>query len=253
MRIGLPTHPRRDIIEEIAWIGEHGFDFADLFFEPDKGDIDHIEPKEVRKALRDYDLDSIGHTAWYLPIGSPCRALREKAVEILIDHVVAFAEIECRKVTVHANWPPGLFSEEEGIAYQTESLCELSERSKKYGITILYESGDTGYDCMENIERILSLNPDVSFHADIGHLNLYDRDPVEYLDYFRDRIEHVHLHDNNGLMDLHLPVGAGNIEWRLVVSKLKEFYDKTVTLEVFSREEEYILLSKRILESLLDE
>ena len=251
MQIGLPTHPRRDIIEEIRWIGDCGFDFVDLFLEPDEGDLDHINPRAIRQTLRSCDLGSVGHTAWYLPIGSPCRALREKAVEILIDHLVAFAEIECPKMTVHANWPPGLFSVEEGLAYQTESLHALSERAREYGITILYELGDTACDSRENIEAILNRNPDVAFHADIGHLNLHGRDPAEYLEYFKDKIEHVHLHDNNGLADLHLPVGAGHIEWKPVVETLKAFYDKTVTLEVFSREEEYILLSREILMRML--
>ena len=36
MQIGFPTHPRKDMVDEIHWIGANGFDFADLFFEADR-------------------------------------------------------------------------------------------------------------------------------------------------------------------------------------------------------------------------
>ena len=57
----------------------------------------------------------MGHTAWYLPIGSTLKNLRDGAVEIIRKYFEEFTEMECRKVTVHANWPSGMFSESEGI------------------------------------------------------------------------------------------------------------------------------------------
>jgi sugar phosphate isomerase/epimerase len=58
----------------------------------------------------------------------------------------------------------------------------------------------------------------------------------------------VHVSDNRGGEgDLHLPLGAGNIDWRSAIRALKRAgYDGTVTLEVFSREREYLRASKRL-------
>ena len=36
IRLGFPNHPRRELSAEIAWIAESGFDFIDLFLEPDR-------------------------------------------------------------------------------------------------------------------------------------------------------------------------------------------------------------------------
>ena len=33
MKVGFPNNPRRDILEEIEWIGKNKFDFVDLFLE----------------------------------------------------------------------------------------------------------------------------------------------------------------------------------------------------------------------------
>lgn len=244
MKIGFPTYPRNDIIEEIRWIGNNGFDFADLFFEADKAEADQIDPAAVRSALDQYGLDCVGHTPWYLPIGSPSRALRASAVEILKQYVLLCSRIPCSKLTVHGNWAFGLFTAEEAIGYQTESLQTLATFAGGYGVTIMYESINTPRDSVKNIRKILELNPEVDFHADIGHLNLYGKDPAACLVELKDRLSHVHLHDNNGQTDLHLPMGAGMIRWDHLIKTLKSFYDGTITLEVFAPDRAYALLTK---------
>jgi sugar phosphate isomerase/epimerase len=57
----------------------------------------------------------------------------------------------------------------------------------------------------------------------------------------------VHVHDNVGADDLHLPLGSGTVDWLAVVGALKAVgYDGTVTLEVFDTEPEYVDLSLRL-------
>ena len=245
MKIGFPTYPRNQMVDEIHWIGNNGFDFADLYFEADKAEAHQVDPKAVRAALDQYGLDAIGHTAWYLPIGSPSKPLRENAVEILKRYVELCSKIQCYKLTVHANWAFGLFTPEEVIGYQTESLQALTAFSGDFGVKIIYEAVDTVRDSIENIRKILELNPEIDFHADLGHLNLHGKDPAACIVEFKDRLSHVHLHDNNGRADLHLPMGAGTIRWDHVIRTLKSCYDGTITLEVFSPDNEYVLLTRK--------
>ena len=244
MKVGFPNNPRKELKKEIKWIGDHGFHFIDLFLEPDQGEPERIDNREIKEQLDYYGLDRIGHTAWYLPFGSPFQELRACAVEIMKRYLDAFVEIGCRKVTVHTNWPPSLFSEEEGVKFQTESLQSILSFAKEAGVRILLEPLNTVHDHALNIDSLLALNEGLYFHADIGHLNLFGREPVEYLLRYKDKLEHVHLHDNNGYDDLHLPMGAGNIDWDRLLSVLKTFYDGTITLEIFSKDKEYVLYSK---------
>ncbi|MEA2475819.1 MAG: hypothetical protein QOC87_18, partial [Actinomycetota bacterium] len=95
--------------------------------------------------------------------------------------------------------------------------------------------------------------PEARFHLDVGHANLrlgkHEKNRAKsLLDAFGDRLVHVHLSDNRGgEQDLHLPLGAGTIDWKQVARQLQEAgYDGTVTLEVFSREREHLRTSRRL-------
>ncbi|NJN67583.1 MAG: sugar phosphate isomerase/epimerase [Chloroflexaceae bacterium] len=57
---------------------------------------------------------------------------------------------------------------------------------------------------------------------------------------------HVHLSDNRLRRDDHMPLGAGRIGWPRVIQLIqKTGYDDTITLEVFSTDPDYVLLSAR--------
>lgn len=253
MKIGFPNNPRKNILEEIEWTGKNGFDFVDLFLEEDKAVPEKIDVEKTKRLLQKYKLDVVGHTAWYLPIGSPSRSLREAAVSEAIRYFAIFSKLGVGHVTIHANWPPAMFSEEEGIELQVESLKKLITAAKKYKIEVMYEPIDGRRDTPENIEKILKAVPDLHLHVDTGHMNLFGRKPDEVIERFHKRIVHVHLHDNNCKEDLHLPMGCGKINWEKTLRILKKYYNGTITLEIFSRDKDYVLLSKDKLRKMWNE
>ena len=103
---------------------------------------------------------------------------------------------------------------------------------------------------LEVIEELLELVPLLRFHLDSGHAKL-DRDHDrwnDYIDRLASKLAHVHLSDNDGTADQHLPLGAAprsTTNWPKHIRKLKASgYDSTITLEVFAPEKEYLLLSR---------
>jgi sugar phosphate isomerase/epimerase len=56
------------------------------------------------------------------------------------------------------------------------------------------------------------------------------------MDQLGDRISHVHIHDNVGKKDEHLPLGKGTINWKQVMDKLSDYKGIFVT-EMSSIEE----------------
>lgn len=247
MKIGFPTNPRKDIYSEIDWITENGFDFVDLFMEPDLNEITKIDPVKLSQYINERQLSSVGHTAWYLPIGSPLKELRAAAIQILKDHVEFFGSLHCKKMTVHSNWPSGMFSAQEGINYQADSLREIVRFAKEYDVKIMLEPIGSKLDSLLNVEQILMGTEGLFLHLDVGHANLCNRNPIHFINQFEDKLLHVHLHDNDGRGDLHNPLGTGNVQWKKVVHALKAFYKETVTLEIFSPNKDYILMSKEML------
>jgi sugar phosphate isomerase/epimerase len=52
---------------------------------------------------------------------------------------------------------------------------------------------------------------------------------------FGPRIQHVHISDNNGRADEHLPPGRGSIDFRWLVLNLKKIgFQGSVTFEIFT-------------------
>jgi len=57
-------------------------------------------------------------------------------------------------------------------------------------------------------------SPFFALCLDIGHLNVFSElSPSNWVKRMRKRLQYVHLHDNNGEKDEHLPVGKGNIDF----------------------------------------
>ena len=83
---------------------------------------------------------------------------------------------------------------------------------------------------------------------DTGHANIGSKGADRALDFikkFGNRIEHIHANDNMGKEDNHLPLGVGTVDFQQVIAALKSIgYDRTVTLEVFSRDRDYLRLSR---------
>lgn len=72
----------------------------------------------------------------------------------------------------------------------------------------------------------------LGFCYDSGHENCYDKG-YGFLDVYRDKVFALHLHDNDGINDIHAIPGDGNIDWENISSKLKEIrYDGAISLEV---------------------
>jgi sugar phosphate isomerase/epimerase len=77
----------------------------------------------------------------------------------------------------------------------------------------------------------------------------------ELLAAYGSRLQHVHLHDNKGgTADLHLPLGAGNIETVHYVRSLQAAgYDGTITLEVFTPDRHHLEYSRDVLRQVWDD
>lgn len=251
MKIGFPSHPRKNLIKEIEWIGRNGFDFVDLFLEEDCATPQKIDVEKIKKVLEKYNLSAVGHTAWYLPIGSPVKSLREATVKETVKYFKIFSKLSVKYVTIHASWlPSDLFSPKESINFQISTLQKLVKEAKKYHLNLMYESIDTAKDTIENVSTILKAVPKLFFHLDTGHTNLFKRKPEKFVEKFYTKLRHVHMHDNFGESDLHLPLGKGSISWKKFIPILKKYYDGTITLEIFSGSKNDVLSSKEKLKNL---
>ncbi|MEX1026484.1 MAG: sugar phosphate isomerase/epimerase family protein [Candidatus Paceibacterota bacterium] len=259
MQIGAMNHPGRNPIEEIDWIGENGFDFVDFTLEPPTAAPEQVDAAAVRSALQRHGLGVVAHTAYYLPISSPFTVVRQASLEAFRFALSASKEIGATVMNTHYRRLPPFFSSEQAVEWHAEVLTPLCEEAADLGVTIVMEHAPHGgQDQLENCVAIMEKVPLLRFHLDSGHTKVerhYDRWD-EYLERLGDKLLHVHLSDNDGTEDQHLPLGAprSGTNWPDHIRKLKATgYDGTITLEVFSPQREHLLLSRDLLREWWDE
>jgi sugar phosphate isomerase/epimerase len=246
--IGAMNFPGRSVAKEIHRIAEDRFDFVDLTLEPPAAWLPN--GKEVGRLVGDLGLFAVGHTPWHLPIASPFPVLRDKAGDLFREALDVFADAGVQLVNVHPDQRVPLHSQDQIRKLNSESISQLADDASQRGITLMVENLDRGYEAMQGV---LDDVPAVGFHLDVGHANLRLGQAERIrtgalLEAFGSRLKHVHISDNRGGgEDLHLPLGAGTIDWKETIRLLKRHgYDSTVTLEVFSREREHLRSSRRL-------
>lgn len=122
-----------------------------------------------------------------------------------------------------------------------DSMQELCDFAADMDIVIAIENmpnlpqifGRHPDEMLDILEQVGSKNAGVTL--DLGHANtmgLVD----EFLDKCLDRVVHMHIHDNQGIRDEHLPLGEGSIDWKSVMGKLSDYKGLMVT-EMGSLEE----------------
>lgn len=249
MKIGAMNNPMGNILKEIQWIGENKFDFIDLTLEPPCAYAKDIELDSVREMIEKYNLEAVGHTAYYLPFASPFSSFMELALKELRICFETFQALGISKVNIHADEnSASIFSKDRALLRNIKTMKVANDEAKRYGIKLMIENTMRILGVTDELDKLFDEIPDMGFHLDVGHanLNVDGNRTDELLARFHKRLEHVHFSDNKGgIADLHLPLGAGLIPWDKIVSSLKKYgYDGTITLEVFSRDKRYLLASR---------
>lgn len=244
MRLGAMNDPRQNACEEARWIAEHGFDFLDLTIEGPGAAVEQIDRAELRAILDGSGLGIMGHTAWYLPFASPFARVRQAAIESTVDLFETFAELGIQWVTVHVARGHKAFDHNDILRWNGESFSQLAERAKEYNLSIMVEHVPDHDLRISDLRTILNADARLGFHLDVGHAFVGGDKLEGLLKAFHKRLVHVHLSDNWYRTDDHLPLGAGRIEWPRAIQLIKHAgYDDTITLEVFSPDRDYLLLS----------
>lgn len=248
MVIGAMNNPSRDVVQQIQAFASYGMDFIDLTLEPPAAATWLVDPAAIRAALDATGLGLVGHTAFYLPIGSPFESLRRAAREELRRAFAIFATLGARWVNLHADGHAPLHDRAYVTARNLESLRELLEDAHAAGVGLMLENTPGRFNTANALGALLDALPDLGLHLDIGHCNLQTEENTadELLRRYGSRLRHLHLHDNKGGWgDLHLPLGCGTLDARHYVRALRRIgYDGTITLEVFTDDPRYLMLSR---------
>lgn len=256
MQIGAMNHPMQNLLTQIDLFHRHGFTFLDFTLEPTT-EPPALDSRTIKQALAAHLMPAVGHTFWALPIAHPVAAVRHAAIETIEGYLDFFTDVGVTLVNVHPDDRVPMAGPDEIVARNVEAFGRLASFAAERGQTVMAENTPGLFSKPDTLARLFAAVPALAFHLDIAHANLRtERNTTpQLLAQFRDRLRHVHMSDNRGgADDLHLPLGAGHVNWKQAVGWLKRAgYDDTITLEVFTPDPDYLWLSQRKLRAWWDD
>ena len=232
MKIGASTLAgiEFELEKTLDFIENLGIEYAELV---------HQYPAEFidSEILESYSLKYSIHAPFMdVNIASPQEQSRLNSIAQIKSSIDLANEINAEAVVVH----PGLISflankyfKKEVYEFANESIKEIGDYAKDLGVMATIENMPN-FESMiyQNIVDLNQLLVENEMHMtlDIGHANHVGYAPDEMI---FDSIKHVHVHDNLGDDDSHLPLGEGSIDLKYIIDTLEsKNYDGIYILEV---------------------
>jgi sugar phosphate isomerase/epimerase len=261
MFYGAVNSPLRPILDEVKAIAELKFDYLELAMDPPYCDSKNLKKKkrEIQESLAQHNLELVCHLPTFLSTADLTDGIRQASIDETLDSLEVAAEMEPLKVVLHPSYMMGLgtFLPDLARVHAMESLEIIVEKAHALGLCLCLENMFPRTQWLINPEEfvdILAKFPTANLLLDVGHAHIDDpkgEKCLRFIEMFPGRIGHVHVSDNFGKEDQHLPIGAGIIDFSRVVKALKGIgYDDTITLEVFSRDRDYLKISKKKMEEM---
>jgi sugar phosphate isomerase/epimerase len=197
------------------------------------------------KLLKKYKMFAIGHTSWWIELGSQYEPVRQGWLVECKKIIRLCNELGIKLLNFHSHSRGTYISDKNGkkivLNNFVKSLRELVEYGRRYNVEIMLENAAEKGEITElkDLKYIVDRVPGLKIHLDVGHAFIYGgmKNIENCIKTFKNKIVHIHMHDNHGKTDEHLPIGAGSIDYKKVIKLLKDIkYNKTITFEVFSKD-----------------
>ncbi len=250
---------RNQITEKLKKVGFDCYDYAlcgewatpkPIFSQPKEVWVNHY--KEERKMIEGEGMTVNQTHATFRSDFDPehLYEFTPMVIDQLKREIEATAILGAKYIVIHPiNMAIKWKNKQEDFERNMTEFAKLAPILKEFGVKNGVENmfawdADTGRNChtgcstTEDLIRYLDgLNDREAFCncLDVGHMNIHHINPADTVRKLGDRMELMHVHDNNGNTDQHLPIGLGIIDWEDFASALKEInYKGVLSLEVSS-------------------
>lgn len=168
---------------------------------------------------------SIHPPAWDVNMASYTGPVREMSIRIYREAIDIAQRLRAAYVVLHVGWRgAACFPAAEYLARAEDAIRPLVPDAREAGVRIAVENvgwlGSEICDQAEFTALIHRLPEGAGALLDVGHARLAGWDLDAALRDLAPRMIAVHLHDNNGRSDQHLPIGQGLTDWASVLPAL---------------------------------
>lgn len=262
MLFGAMNFPVKPVLEEIEAFAQLGFDYLELAMDPPMAHHRVIAGQQtaIAKSLKRHNLGLVCHLPTFLSTADLADAIRKASLEEMLQSLDVAAQLGAKKAVLHPSMVFGMggFVLDTVKEHAFTFISTMVSAAQRMEITI----------CLENMmprnmlgvepqyfEEIFNEFPSLALTLDTGHANMGDSGGYrlkQLVTRFGDRLGHIHVSDNRGVYDDHLPVGSGTVNFSALIRELKKSgYDETLTLEVFVDNRQMLVDSRERIKKLL--
>lgn len=253
MKYGAMNLPTKSIIKEIEELGKLGFDYIELTIDAPEATPEIIlkDKDRIKETLSAHQLEIMAHLPTFLSIADLYKSIRNTSINEYIKALEAGTALGIKKFVIHPGSIRGLGKQvkHKATKYADESLALIVSKAAELNVTLCIENmfPDTFSPTEPHeFEKFFLNHPELRFTLDIAHAHIgtkKDRS-TEFIRRYAEKLSHIHISDNYGKEDSHLPIGVGMIDFRKIFKELNNIgYDESITLEVFSRDRDYLKMS----------
>ncbi len=257
--MNLPLNP---VLNEISLFSGMGFDYLELTMDAPLGHYAVIQKqkKEILQALADHNMGLVCHLPTFVYTADFTESIRRISLEEMLASVETAAELEPLKTVLHPGMISGLgiIAKDTARKYALESLETVVQKAEEIGLFLCLENMPPvagAFTEPEEMSQLLEMFPAQGMTLDVGHAHIREEGKKRIKEFFRmagKRIRHLHVSDNKGKRDDHLPVGKGNIDFSEIIRELRRIgYAETVTLEIFTQDRRDLLRTREHFADLL--
>jgi sugar phosphate isomerase/epimerase len=198
----------------------------------------------LRKAATENNLKFSVHAPFAdINVASPSKHMLKSSMKRLCQSMQSAHKLNAYLWVFHPGCKSGISSFYPGAEWKQNlsSIQELYKTAKDLGLEIAMENLPEKYNFImktpEDFNRFYTESglDKIGIVLDTGHANL-EGQIYPFLQQLPNKIVHVHISDNHGVVDEHLGLGYGNIDWPQFTKTLKStgFARTVLTESVFN-------------------
>ncbi len=247
----LLNEPLEDILDKLVELPTHRVEIADS----GNHSLNSRRVERLQEIKASYDLQYSIHAPYAdTNLAADDDLIREWVLKRIRASIRFAAELDAECLVLHPGWTTATERFMRGRSWELNlrSLHWLMKYAGEYGVKCLIENVPTPtpyllvtVDDFQLFEE--EMVPPIDYVLDIAHAHLQGEE-FKFIEDYGHKIKHVHLSDNFGEQDMHLPLGEGNIKWGKVLDALDNTgFDGWLVIESYSKMNENIEYLEKLL------
>ena len=241
--------------EFLAQVAENGFTALEIFCS--RAHFDYSSKQEIEAIKGMLEHQKLQLASLHAPTSKDASAMRESGIPLSVCEVERVRRIEAmdefkRAIDVAEELPfPRIVMHMGGSREAADprkrdaafsTLEHLVLHAKHVGVTLCVENTTSEMGQPEYLRAFVDETrlTGLRFNFDVGHAFLGDGEETERVEKafapMRELVASVHLHDNHGEKDEHLPPYDGSIDWQNAISVLNTAPEKNLAIVVELKE-----------------